>query len=233
MSGDYTVELDTEPGRDQTQESLTVRWADGRAETMRLHEYGRVYAIGGLYEEVVQERLRCLSPALLADRLVAAVAESGEDPAALAALDLGAGNGVVGSELRRAGAGGPLVASDTEPEAEPAAQRDRPGLYAEYAVSDLGALDVAGLIARHGLNCLTGAGALGIGHIPWDLFAATWAAFAPGAWLAVTASEEGDAAQRLASEPATQVVHSERFPHRLRMSGEPIFYRLIVARRAG
>ena len=44
---DYEVEL--RPGRDQTEESLVVRHADGRTEEFRLHEYERVYAVPGLY----------------------------------------------------------------------------------------------------------------------------------------------------------------------------------------
>ena len=74
---DYEVDL--QPGRDQTQESLVVRHADGRTDRFRLHEYDRVYAIPGLYEEVVQDRLESASATILAERLVACAADAGVD----------------------------------------------------------------------------------------------------------------------------------------------------------
>src|SRR4051794_9568420 len=100
---DYTVEIDRSPGRAQVDERLTVAHADGRREEMRLHEYDRVYAVPGLYEEVVQRRLECLSPSTLVTSLADQVTAHGDDPSALRALDIGAGNGVVGEELRLRG----------------------------------------------------------------------------------------------------------------------------------
>jgi hypothetical protein len=238
---DYTVELDQAPGRDQTEERLTVAFADGTREEMRLHEYDRVYAVPGLYEEVVQHRLECRSPEVLVTSLVDQVTAAGEDPAGLRALDMGAGNGVVGEELRARGVAGTLVGMDAAMGAAPAAQRDRPALYAEYLTGDLSELPLADLVSRHGLNCLVGAGALGLGHISAESFDAAWRAFPPGAWLAVTAAEDvldpssGDVgayvARLRAGEHDTDVLHVEPFRHRLRMSGEPITYVVIVARR--
>lgn len=240
---DYDVELDDRPGTGQQEEALVVTWGDGRSERMRLHEYGRVYAIPGLYEEVVQRRLACLSPTTLAEALVAEVRRRGEDPAALAALDLGAGNGVVGEELRAHGVRGALVGMDTEPAAGPAAERDRPGLYTEYLTGDLADLDLAAVVERHGLNALVGAGALGLGHVSAEGFDRAWRTFPAGAWLAVTVSGDvlepsnGDLAEYVAQlregAHGTEVVHLRPFPHRLRMSGEPIEYHVLVARRTG
>ncbi len=235
----WTVDLDPRSGVDQSEESLTVHWADGPRETMRLHEYGRVYDVPGLYEEVVQRRLRCASPATVATALVEQVAGQGEDPSALALLDVGAGNGVVGEELRGRGVRGPLVGVDAEPRAEPAAARDRPGLYAAYRIGDLGAVDVAALVAEHGLNGLVSAGALGSGHVAASAIDAAWRAFPSGAWLALTAADEvlaeGDVAEYVRAlrrgEHDTDVLHLAPFRHRLRMSGEPIGYQVLVARR--
>jgi lipoyl(octanoyl) transferase len=47
--------------------------------------------------------LKCQSPAVVSELLADAVEEAGEDPAALAVLDLGAGNGMVGEALRERG----------------------------------------------------------------------------------------------------------------------------------
>ncbi|HWC25324.1 MAG TPA: hypothetical protein VG474_01960, partial [Solirubrobacteraceae bacterium] len=77
---DYDVELVPAPDRDQTEEALVVSYADGSSERMRLHEYSRVYAIPGLYEEVVQRRLRCETPDKLADLLLRCAADAGVEP---------------------------------------------------------------------------------------------------------------------------------------------------------
>jgi len=235
----YEIEL--ESGRDQTEESLLLRHADGRTERFRLHEYTRVYAVPGLYEEVVQRRLRCASPAKLAELLIECAADAGVEPSALAAFDLGAGNGVVGEELHTRGVG-TLLASDNIAAAREAALRDRPDLYAEYLVGDTDALpQVAGLIREHGLNALVAAGALGLGHISAASFHRLWGAFPPGSWFAVCLHEDlaqpggSDFGDYLAGfegrEDGGEIVVREPFRHRLTMAGEPIPYVAIVARK--
>lgn len=236
---DYEVEL--QPGRDQTEESLVVRHADGRTDEFRLHEYERVYAIPGLYEEVVQRRLLSASATILAERLVACAGDTGTAPADLAVFDLGAGNGVSGEELRARGVR-TIVASDGIVEARDAAHRDRPGLYTEYLVGDTDDLpQVPGLIREHGLNALVCAGALGLGHITADSFHRLWSAFAPGAWFSVSLHEDlaepggsdfGDYLTTFeAREDGGDILVREPFRHRLTMAGEPITYVAIVARK--
>lgn len=237
---DYEVEL--QPGRDQTQESLLVRHADGSEERFRLHEYERVYAIPGLYEEVVQRRLLSASATVLAERLIACAATAGIEPSELAVFDLGAGNGVSGAELRARGVG-TIVASDGIEEAREAALRDRPGLYAEYLVGDTDDLpQVPSLIREHRLNALVAAGALGLGHISAASFHRLWRAFPPGAWFSVSLHEDlaepggSDFGDYLAGfegrEDGGEILVRERFRHRLTMAGEPITYVAIVARKA-
>lgn len=237
---DYEVEL--QPGRDQTQESLLVRHVDGTEERFRLHEYERVYAIPGLYEEVVQRRLLSASATVLAERLIACAAAAGIEPSELAVFDLGAGNGVSGGELRARGVG-TIIASDGIEEAREAALRDRPGLYAEYLVGDTDELpQVPALIRQHRLNALVAAGALGLGHISAASFHRLWRAFPPGAWLSVSLHEDlaepggSDFGDYLAGfearEDGGQILVRERFRHRLTMAGEPITYVAVVARKA-
>ena len=229
----WTVELDTAPGRGQDEEALAVTWDDGRVERMRLHDYERVYAIPGLYEEVVQHRLACLSPKVLADALVDAAASS-----APRVFDLGAGNGVMGAELRSRGVE-LLVGSDNITAARDAAQRDRPGLYAEYLVGEIETFDPAALVARHDLDALVCAGALGLGHITADAFGSLWAAFPSGAVFAASVHEDlaepggSDFGDWLVNPPAgTEVLSRERFRHRLTMAGDELYYRAVVARKA-
>ncbi len=235
----YEIEL--QPGRDQAEESLVVRHPGGATERFRLHEYPRVYAIPGLYEEVVQRRLRCASPSVLAERLIACTAEAGTGSDALAVFDLGAGNGVVGEELRARGVP-TIVASDNIAAARDAALRDRPGLYAEYLVGDTDDLpQVADLIREHGLNALVAAGALGLGHITAGSFHRLWSAFPVGSWFAVSLHEDlarpggSDFGEYLAGFEGRgdggQILVRERYRHRLTMAGEPIPYLAIVARK--
>lgn len=238
----FVAELDASRGRGQDQEALTVTFDDGRSETMRLHEYGRVYAVPGLYEDVVQRQLECASPSVLADALLAQVTAAGQRPEDLRVLDLGAGNGVVAETLVERGVRAPFVGIDNEPEAKLAADRDRPGLYSDYFVGGLEEAPLDALVAEHGLNAMVGAGALGLGHIPPASFDAAWRAFPAGSWLAITTGEdildaEGEElAEYVAAlrrgEHGTEVLRLERFRHRLRMSGEPIHYYVLVARRS-
>ena len=236
---DYEVEL--KPGRDQTEESLVVRHADGTTDRFRLHEYDRVYAVPGLYEEVVQRRLQSASATVLAQLLTACAADAGTPAADLAVFDLGAGNGVSGEELRAHGVG-TIVASDGIEEARDAARRDRPGLYAEYLVGDTDDLpEVPDLIREHALNALVCAGALGLGHITADSFHRLWCVFAPGAWFSVSLHEDlaepggSDFGDYLAGfearEDGGEILLREPFRHRLTMAGEPITYVAIVARK--
>ncbi|OWY60678.1 methyltransferase, partial [cyanobacterium TDX16] len=103
---------------------------------IRFHDYDEIYRHPGLYEQVFYDRLKCQSPAKVASILRSAVERSGGEPSTLRVLDLGAGNGIMGEELRRLGVSR-LVGADIIPEARDAYLRDRPGLYDDYLVCDL------------------------------------------------------------------------------------------------
>jgi trans-aconitate methyltransferase len=232
------VELDETPGRAQQEESFVLTRQDGSSERIVLHDYSRVYAVPGLYEEVVQHRLGCASPRVLAETLADAVAAAGASTAGLRVLDIGAGNGVVGEELHARGAQ-VVAGTDGVVAARDAARRDRPELYEIYAIAGVDEIDVEQLVADHGLNALTSAGALGIGHVEVADVARWWTAFPPGSWFAVTvpldvadpAGEDLPGALT-AADPTTQVVRNETFAHRRRMSGETITYSVVVAHKA-
>lgn len=228
----FTLQLDPTPG-EQHEETLIVT-IDGREERMRLHEYGRVYAIPGLYEEVLR-RVQYASPEKVAELLLGA---PGVVPAEVHALDLAAGNGVSADPLLARGAG-LLVGMDLIPEARDAALRDRPGAYAEFVAGDVGEPGlVAGLVERYGLNAVACSG--GISHIPVEAFAEGWSAFPAGSWLVATAAEDmGDPEEDVygrwvageVAEGRLADVYTERFVHRLSMAGEPIEYTALRARK--
>jgi hypothetical protein len=238
-AADWTVELDTTPGRRQAQEEFVLHHPDGADERIVLHDYARVYAVPGLYEEVVQHRLQCASPATVAGALVEAAEAEGRTADGLRAFDLGAGNGVVGEELRARGVT-VVAGADGVAEARDAAHRDRPGLYAHYLVGErLDVDEVSALVREEGLTALVAAGAVGEGHVPVDALAQLWDAFPAGSFLALTlAGGEGgqDAtdvekmiADTAGSEHASRTVVRRRFRHRVSMAGDELYYLVLVA----
>jgi hypothetical protein len=238
----YTVELDRTPGAGQDQETFVVRRPGEPDERIRLHDYDRVFAVPGLYEEVLQHQLECASPAVIVSRLRDAVLAAGLAPDGVRVLDVGAGNGVIGEELRDAGLHVP-VAVDALVEARDAAERDRPGLYAEYVIDDgtPQALDgIGAAVRRHELNALTCAAALGPDHIPIERLIDVWGRMPAGAFIALTAPSDlvddwGGAQQALnavsTDDAPTTVVHAERFRHRLLMDGSSVDYDVLVGRK--
>ena len=70
-------------------------------QTIRFHEYGKIYKIPGLYEHLFYERLRCISPEVVCRLLQFATEEFNPALEDLRVLDFGAGNGIVGEELRK------------------------------------------------------------------------------------------------------------------------------------
>ena len=240
-SMEFSVKLDDGPDRDQTEEAFLVEFASGRSERMRLHEYDRVYAVPGLYEEVVQRLLECASPATIADVLLRVAEQEGRPAHLLRVLDLGAGNGIVGEELRARGVE-VLAATDSAINARDAANRDRPGLYSAYVVGDASGVPELGTLVRElGINCIVCAGALGVAHIEAHSFAELWELLPPGALFALTvhedladpgASDIGDELAVLRADGSgTEIVVWERFRHRLTMAGKPIHYLAIGARK--
>lgn len=236
------IEFVVQPGASQSEEAFVVDLGDGRREQMRIHDYDRVFAIPGLYEEVVQVRLRCASPNVLVDRLVEEVRRVGEPVDALSVLDMGAGNGLIGERFRSHGVAGPIVGLDSEPEAARATRRDRPGVYTDYITATVDQTDVDDLVALFGLNCLTGAGAIGIGHITREQIEMAWGSFPEGAWLAITFNEDvisdnggdlRDFVQGLrGGQEGTKVFRFERYRARLRITGEPIYSYVLIARKS-
>jgi predicted TPR repeat methyltransferase len=226
---DFRVEIDQAAPVTQHSETFVLERA-GTRRTLRIHDYDDVYAVPGLYEHVVQDRLGCTSPQTLATSLAARVAASGRDLARVRCVDVGAGNGVSGEALRAAGLT-PVVGLDISAAARDAAERDRPGLYAEFVLGALGDVALPSLVARHGLTALVSAGALTGGHIEPRVLADTWAAFAPGDWLAFTCAEQHADAARAGFDEHTAFELDARFRHRRLTNGDEVWYRVLVGRR--
>jgi hypothetical protein len=237
MTAPFAVELDTSPGRRQGEERFVLH-QDGGTREVVLHDYATVYSVPGLYEEVVQRRLQCASPATVADAVVEAGASLGTAPGDLRAFDLGAGNGVVGEEMTARGVT-VVVGADGIPEARDAAHRDRAGMYAHYLVGErLEGAEVARLVREERLTALVAAGAVGEGHVPVDALGELWSTFPPGSVLALTLKDGGpetgdhdvaDVESMLAGFDDTTVVVRRRFRHRLSMAGAELYYQVLAA----
>ncbi|MEQ3549318.1 class I SAM-dependent methyltransferase [Pseudonocardia nematodicida] len=212
-------------------------------EEYRFHDYDRLYRVPGLYEKLFYDILQCQSPPVVCDLLAAHLGE----PAGLAlsdvrVLDVGAGNGIVAEELRSRGVGA-VVGIDIIPEARAAAERDRPGVYADYHVVDLTALDddKAETIAAGGFDAMTCVAALGFGDIPPEAFRVAFDMVAVDGIVAFTLRDDfltdGDTTgfagligSMLGSGELEQL-GSTVYQHRLATSRDPLHYRAVVARK--
>src|SRR5688572_20093378 len=202
---------------------------------VRFHDYAEIYSVPGLYEHLFYERLRCQSPAVVAELLAGAVREAGEDPSQLDVLDLGAGNGMVGEALREQGFE-EITGVDITPEAGEAAERDRPGVYADYHVCDL--LDPPPELAGASFGAMTSVAALGFGDIPPEVFSAAFDRVQDGGWVAFTIKEDfldgGDDSgfagliSGLLDDGAIEERGRRRYRHRLDVAGDPIHYVAVV-----
>jgi len=226
---------------EQDHEWCVVR-VDGEWREIRFHDYGRVYEIPGLYEHIFRDLLKCGSPRIVRDLLEGEIRSSRRDADPLRVLDLGAGNGLMAEELTEMEAE-LIVGVDIIPEAAQAADRDRPGLYEKYFVLDMTRVTEGERreLSSYRFNGLTCVAALGFGDIPTLAFAEAYNLIAPGGWVAFNIKEQflgnGDRSgfarliEHMASEGVLSIRMRRRYPHRLAVNGEPIYYVAVAGRK--
>ncbi len=214
----------------------------GRKERLRLHDYDRIYQHAGLYEQLFYDRLKCTSPRKVCEILEETVQAAGLNFTELRVLDLGAGNGMMGEQMKSHGVAR-LIGADIIPEARDACYRDRPTIYDEYYVADFTALqpEQERLIGEWSINCLTSVAALGFGDIPPKAFAQALEFVNVSGWVAFnikdTFLDHSDDAgfsrmiRELIFSEYLDVFHIEKYRHRLSMEGTPLFYFALVARK--
>jgi hypothetical protein len=214
---------------------------DGEAKRLRFHDYDEIYKRPGLYEQLFYERLRCNSPAKVADLLQRALNTVREPVTELRVIDLGAGNGMMGEVLKREGVAR-MVGADIIPEARDAAYRDRSTVYDDYYIDDFANLDADVLeeLREWRFNCLTCVAALGFGDIPPRAFFTAMKLVRTDGWLAFNIKEtfldhtEHTGFSRLVRElifsKYLDIYHLERYRHRLSMEGTQLFYYALVGR---
>jgi predicted TPR repeat methyltransferase len=227
---------------EQGEEFFTID-VDGQTAKIRFHDYDRIFEIPGLYEHLFYDRYQCNSPevvcGLLKDRLVAAPEK---DNGTLTALDIGAGNGMVGEQLVNLGAG-KVVGIDIIEEAARAARRDRPGVYADYHVADLTQLppELAESLAAMNFNCMTIVAALGFGDIPPMAFAAGYNFVETDGWVAFNIKEDFVCQEDetgfcklialLEEKGMMEIQERRRYRHRFCQDGTALHYHAVVGKK--
>jgi len=211
---------------------------------LRFHDYDAIYSRAGLYEQLFYDRLKCQSPEKVVSILRYAM--SGEPLLfnELRALDLGAGNGMVGEELQKHGVAR-IVGVDISASAAMAARRDRPGVYDEYYAMDMAHMSPAQRddLAAWRFNCMVSVAALGFGDIPVRVFGEAFNLVEDGGWIAFNIKEtfldNRDTSgfsvfiKNLILSEYLDIYHMERYRHRLSIDGKPLYYFGVVCRKAG
>lgn len=209
---------------------------------LRLHDYAGIYSTPGLYEQLFSTMLRCTSPQRVTSLLATTLHDWSEPTTGLSVLDVGAGNGMVGEQLRLLGIRA-LVGVDIIPEAAKAARRDRPKLYDDYLVTDLSELSAAyaDRIRSFHPNCVTSVSALGFGDIPPRAFGAALNLISTPGWLAFNIKETflggkdetgfSRLIRALSDGEFIQIQAYRRYSHRLSVDGQRLNYVAMVARK--
>lgn len=218
-------------------ERIAVHHDDGHVEELRLHEYERLYALPGVYEQIVHERLGCRSPQELAELLAGTVDGLGWGRGAARVIDIAAGNGVSGEALATAGLH-PVLGSDIVPAARRAALRDRPGLYDEYLTLDLLALSDADRAHIRALqaNVLSCVAPVGEHAVPPAALAAAAALLEPEALVAylhdvdIVDVDPVTAGVWRSIEAEGEELARRRYVHRRTVSGAPYHMEAVVWR---
>lgn len=214
----------------------------GNRRKIRFHDYDEIYKNPGLYEQIFYERLKCKSPAKVSEILKSAVSQSLVNFSELRVLDLGAGNGIMGKELKKYGVSR-LVGVDIIPEAYDAVERDRPDVYDDFYVMDFCCLTEKQKenLKSWQFDCLTTVAALGFGDIPAKAFTEAFNILQNEGWVAFNIKETFlDSSDRtgfsatireLIFSEYLDLYHLERYRHRLSIEGEPLYYFAIAGRK--
>lgn len=226
---------------EQGEEFFTIE-IDGTPEKIRFHDYDRIYEIPGLYEHLFHDRYQCNSPEVVCGLLKDRIGETERNGNGLKALDIGAGNGMVGELLVGLGAE-TVVGIDIIEEAAHAAKRDRPGVYAEYHVADLTNLEpeIARSLASMDFGCMTTVAALGFGDIPPMAFAQGFNLVGEGGWIAFNIKEDFVCKEDetgfckliglLEEKGILDIQERRRYRHRYCQDGTPLYYHAVVGQK--
>lgn len=226
---------------DQGKEKIIVTYK-GETRELLTHDYAEIYKIPGLYENLFYDTLACQSPKVVCGLLEKAMNGSTPDSDTRRALDVGAGNGMVGEELSKIGFD-TIIGVDIIEEAAEATLRDRPGVYDQYFIEDLTALPrkVEKKIVEIAPNCMSIVAALGFDDIPPEAFASAYNLIADDGWVAFTIKDEflqedhpsgfSKLIEEMVAAGIINLVEKERYQHRVCLDGTPLNYYAVVGRK--
>lgn len=209
---------------------------------IRFHDYDEIYKVKGLYEQLFYDRLQCTSPEKVTSILESSVRQSQSTFSELRILDLGAGNGMMGEELKKHGISR-LIGVDIIQEAYNATIRDRPGLYDAYYVEDFTVLKSAKKqeLESWQCDCMVTVAALGFGDIPAQAFIEAYNIINEEGWVAFNIKETfldyrdqtgfSKLIRELIFSEYLDVYHIERYRHRLSIDGTPLYYYALAAKK--
>ena len=240
----HRIQFPSTDVRELSQDEVYFYLVDGEGHKteIRLHDYEGIYRVPGLYEQVVYERLKCQSPSTVTEVLKNTLFQSDQRLNELRVLDLGAGNGMVGEELKKHGVSR-LIGVDIIPEAREATERDRPGVYDAYYVMDLCSVtaDECEEITSWSPDCLISVAALGFGDIPPQAFLQAFNLISKHGWVAFNIKEtfldQSDDAgfsrliRELIFSEYLDLYYLQRYRHRFSLEGEPLYYFALGAKK--
>ena len=216
---------------------------NGEQLRFNIHDYDTLYAVPWLYDIALYHGLKCRTPTEMADAIDGVWTEAGVDRDRLRVLELGAGSGGFGQELRRIGARR-LEALDISSLAAHAAGRDRPSLYDFYHVDDLTDLgeDVLDALQAASFNVVAMASATGWGnHIPMAGFEQAFKLLECDGWFIFHVKpndpdpeciELCQWIERKVKDGELGHVYRESHFHRRSSNGGDIFYDVVIGRKS-
>ncbi len=239
---DWTGRVRLPPGSSRLEQH--EEWCEieerGEWKRLRFHSYDEFFARAGLYEYVFYELLKCVSPKRVSTMLMQCLQESAGSPGTHRVLDLGAGNGMLGEELRGRGFG-EILGVDLLPAAKAATERDRPRIYSDYLVGDLVAFeaDARKRIETFAPTILCCVAALGFGDIPARAWFNAMSTIPNGGLLAFNIRADfldtryafgfSELIRRMTGSNVIRIEAMQRYKHRVATNGEPLWYTAIIA----
>jgi SAM-dependent methyltransferase len=235
----YDVHYDA-PETDRQSDEFFWATVDGRKQRFNIHDYATLYRVPWLYDIALYHNLVCRTPTEMSAAIDRVWKALEVDRSKLRALELGAGSGAFGHELRHTLHIPHLEAIDICPEAAEAAMRDRAGLYDAYHIDDLTKLSPTAEVAlsKAAFNVVAMASATGWGnHIPLAGFETSFDLLVPGGWYIFHVKPNDPdpecielcawVANKVESGAMDQKYRGSHF-HRKSSNGSDIYYDVVV-----
>lgn len=225
----------------QGEEPFIIEY-NGVEKRILAHDYDEIYKVPGLYEYLFYDKYKCDSPNVVCSQLVKEVENTPMKVSDLKVLDVGAGNGMVGEELKSVGADS-VFGIDIIEEAAEAIERDRPGIYENYLIEDLTSLpdEAREKIEEWSPNCMTIVAALGFDDIPPEAFAEAYNMISNPGWVAFNIKDEfcsksdrtgfSNLIDDMTDSSVFSVKSKKRYRHRFCQDGTPLNYFAVIGQK--